>query len=119
MKCGCGKTMSHCAVTCHECKLERTHRVRLSRTLEDCCLKGNARIKYSYVRQIAAMVLNKEGRPKRCELCGFDIVVQIDHKKDISKFSKDATMAEVNSSDNLWYLCPNHHVMKGKGIIKP
>lgn len=44
-----------------------------------------------------------------CRYCGYDKHVEFCHIKPISSFSKDQTVGEVNSPDNIICLCPNHH----------
>jgi hypothetical protein len=44
-----------------------------------------------------------------CEKCGYDKHVEIHHIKEISSYQKDALISEINSRDNLKFLCPNCH----------
>ena len=47
--------------------------------------------------------------PKICSKCQWSYHVEVSHKKSISSFSLEARVKEVNSSENLEYLCPNCH----------
>ena len=51
----------------------------------------------------------KSGRPMKCDVCGYDTHVDICHIRPIYDFPDSATIAEVNSLDNLTALCKNHH----------
>ncbi len=61
--------------------------------------------------------MERHGPKKECQICGFDVVVEVCHIKAIAGFPETALMGEVNSLDNLVYLCPNHHAMFDKQLI--
>lgn len=63
----------------------------------------NRRLIYHHGRSVV------RGRIKVCAYCGYDKHVEMCHIIPIRNFSKDATVGEINSSDNLIFLCPNHH----------
>lgn len=44
-----------------------------------------------------------------CYLCDYDSHVDVCHIKAVSKFGASAKIEEINSPDNLVFLCPNHH----------
>lgn len=44
-----------------------------------------------------------------CQKCGYDKHVELCHIKPINSFEDSATIREINCSDNLVVLCPNHH----------
>jgi len=46
-----------------------------------------------------------------------DKIVEVCHVREISSFPETALMGEVNSLDNLKYLCPNHHKLLDKKLI--
>ena len=46
---------------------------------------------------------------KECKLCAYDKHVEVAHIKAVSSFPPTATLAEINSIDNLIGLCPNCH----------
>lgn len=48
-------------------------------------------------------------REKQCAICGYRHHVEVCHKRAVKDFPETATIAEINSSDNLILLCPNHH----------
>jgi len=72
--------------------------------------------KFVNIRMYARKELELSGRPKECEVCGFDIVVQACHIKGLAEFDASSLMGVVNSLSNLKWLCPNHHAMLDKGI---
>lgn len=79
---------------------------------------NNAPGRYSRIRWYAQRTINNSGLPKCCKVCGWDVLVEVCHIKAIKDFPKEATLAVVNSLDNLVYLCPNHHAMFDRGLIQ-
>ena len=114
--CGCRLTNAR-NIRCHRCKTLFTLSVFEQRTLENAVSRGNARVKYSSVRKNAIKKMSVSDTSKRCKLCGFDVVVEVHHIKPISSFSDSALISEVNSLENLVYLCPNHHAMAERGLV--
>ena len=64
---------------------------------------------HSRIRELARTAYRHSGKPSVCEACGYDTHVVIHHKKPIGEHSDDASIAEINSIENLMCLCPNHH----------
>lgn len=52
---------------------------------------------------------NKNLLDLSCANCGYFKHVELCHIKSISSFSDEATLGEINSSDNVIQLCPNCH----------
>ena len=69
----------------------------------------------SGLRAQARMLLQESGREPKCAICGFSEYVEACHIKAISSFPLDTKVREVNSLDNLVYLCPNHHILFDRG----
>lgn len=65
--------------------------------------------RYCGIRHNAAKIINRSGRAKECAVCGYSNHVEICHIKGIADHSMDSKISEINSLDNLVYLCPNHH----------
>jgi hypothetical protein len=63
----------------------------------------------STIRRHAELVFFRSGIPKKCVECGYDVYVEVAHRVAVSRFSRDATLNEINAIDNLIALCPNHH----------
>lgn len=114
----CGSFKWYQSELCQNCRYQKNFEEQLERTLADAALEGNARVRWSHVRKVAQRVLEKSGRPKKCAVCGFDAVVDVCHIKPISEFSENALLKEVNSEENLTYLCPNHHALLDRGLLK-
>ena len=53
--------------------------------------------------------MHRSSVPKYCKNCGYDKHVEVCHIKSISEFDKTSLISEINSLDNLIYLCPNCH----------
>lgn len=70
------------------------------------------------IRRHAAYIYEISDKPKCCCRCGYDKHYEICHIKPITSFSNDTKLSIVNSLDNLIYLCPSHHAMLDKGLIK-
>jgi hypothetical protein len=120
-KCACGDKKDYKANYCQKCLVIKNHEVSLKRPIRDMICLGNARIKYGQIRTWANRILEREGIEKTCSICRnkeFDPVVEAAHIQSISTFSEDALMGEVNSLDNLIYLCPSHHKLFDKGFIE-
>jgi hypothetical protein len=61
------------------------------------------------IQKHAKRTLEKSGRKKQCAHCGYSLHVDTCHIKDVKDFPDTATVSEINSLDNLIYLCKNHH----------
>lgn len=115
--CGCGNKKDCDAIVCQKCRSNETLRKHEEKTLSEIALIGNARIKWSYLRKQAHKKMELNNIIKKCELCDFDLVVELCHIKSISSFPETALVKEVNSLNNMKYLCPNHHKMLDKGLL--
>jgi hypothetical protein len=89
---------------------------------EKCLVEFNstyARHRYQLVRYHAHRVAEFIAKfVKKCAICEYDRHVELAHKKPISSFCKETKLNEINSLDNLVYLCPNHHWELDSGILK-
>ncbi len=113
----CDGTKDYASQKCRECKTNERFQIQLKRTLKDTTSKGNARVKWAWVRSIAKLVLEKAGRKKECANCGFNLFVDVCHIKSINKFEENEILRVVNSPDNLLYLCPNCHGLLDRGLL--
>ena len=58
---------------------------------------------------------------KVCAYCHnheFDGILEVHHIKGITKFDPHTKVSEINSKENLVWLCPNHHRMLEMGLIE-
>jgi hypothetical protein len=94
---------------CSICKQLPSISILASRTKESSRIQD--------IRKHARSVLFK-ARPRKCEICGYNVRVDCCHIMAVKEFSKDALLSEINSLDNLKALCPNHHVELDLGILK-
>lgn len=112
--CG-GTTSGRRRVRCRLCSDEK-RRTAENRTIAD--IQGAARYQVSaYIRSHARSVLIRIGRPKECASCGYNIHVEVSHRRPIADFPDTARLDEVNHPDNLDYLCRNHHWEFEKGLL--
>lgn len=57
-------------------------------------------------------------RAHRCSRCGYDKHIEVCHKRPLSSFPLEATIAEVNDLANLVGLCPNCHWEFDHGLLQ-
>ncbi len=57
----------------------------------------------------ARMVLKYTRVEKKCLICGYDLHVDVCHKKDVQDFLDTDLVKDINNPDNLVYMCKNHH----------
>lgn len=73
------------------------------------------------IRKDARKTIENSKVEKVCAYCknhDFDDILEVHHIKGILKFDSKTTINEINSISNLVWLCPNHHIMLEKGLIK-
>lgn len=80
-----------------------------NKTLEEAIKNRKDNNRYNQIRQISRKNYFQSGRPKCCEVCGYDKHIEICHIKDIASFYKQALIYEINDLSNLIALCRNHH----------
>lgn len=52
-----------------------------------------------------------------CDVCGYDKHFDVAHRRSVSDFPDDTTIAEINAITNLRPLCPNHHWEYDNGLL--
>lgn len=102
---------------CHRCLTKFQEEEAKKRPLRSFFYRLSGPAKFNEVRTWARKLLARSGRDKSCQVCGFDIHVEVCHVNPVSNFPEDTLMGVVNSLENLLYLCPNHHVMLDRGLI--
>ena len=73
------------------------------------------------IRKDARKTIENSKVEKVCAYCKnheFDEILEVHHIKGILEFDSETTIKEINSLPNLIWLCPNHHKMLEKGLIK-
>jgi len=122
--CSCGKQMWRQSAQCSECRLnamkDKATEDYLAKTFGDFKKAANnvSHTYYIYIRAGSRRLAKRRGMEKVCKVCGYDTYTELCHIKDISKFPDEATMAEINSPENLVYLCPNHHKELHLGVLE-
>jgi transcriptional regulator with XRE-family HTH domain len=118
-KCKCGNVKLKRSNLCQECTFNKQRKDLLNKPLiyfiKDS--KSSSK-KFNQIRKYARLFLSESKVDKKCVICGFNVHVEVCHIKAISSFSKYSLLKEVNSLDNLVYLCPNHHYMLDAGLIE-
>lgn len=115
----CDGKISYKSKLCNSCKKETKILDRESKPISSFFHKTSkyAAVKLNRIRSLARRKLELLKIKKECQICKFDIHVEVCHIKPITSFSPDTLLGVVNSKDNLIYLCPNHHYMFDKGLI--
>lgn len=110
------------AKLCRKCRMEEIENTILNRTLGYYVSgKKYTSTLLSSIRQGAKRILLRSGRDKVCEYCKnseFNDILETHHIKGIMEFDESETIRVINSLDNLAWLCPNHHAMVERGLIK-
>lgn len=114
----CGKKKHETAPICQKCKSSDSFEEKQREQMGLSLRSGPASVRYAYIRQLAKKAMIRYGVEKKCVSCGFDIVLEVCHRKPLASFPREALIGEVNSKENLIYLCPNHHVMFDKGLLE-
>jgi hypothetical protein len=109
----CGKEIGYRKWVCDLCKVPEFRKP--DATLQDVIHPEYGSSRYRTVRFHASLVVSS--RVKVCVVCPYKIHVELCHIKSISDFPLTAKLSEVNSNDNLVYLCPNHHWELDHGLL--
>lgn len=117
----CGKEKFYKSKLCSSCNSKEKRTIK-NRTLGSF-IDGHKYLttKCGDIRKDARRTIEESKRERVCEYCHnheFDEILEVHHLKGILEFDKNATIGEINSEDNLVWLCPNHHKMLEMGLIK-
>lgn len=124
--CSCGKTKktySQCCRLCYNKKVDfNTIELFLNKTFGEFKKESynQSHVYYSQIRGKNKKYLNKvygDKLNKECAYCKYDTYVELCHIIPISNFSDESKMSEINSLNNLVYLCPNHHKELDLGLM--
>ena len=69
------------------------------------------------IRHNAVNIFTKNGKPYKCEKCGYSLHIEVCHKIPVSDFPDNATVKEINDINNLIGLCENHHWELDNGYL--
>ena len=72
----------------------------------------------SSIQRNARSVLSNSNKPKECLKCKYSNHVECCHIKSVSDFPDTSLISEINSIDNLIWLCPNHHWEFDNNLLK-
>jgi hypothetical protein len=105
------KVYSRNAKHCRDCIKGKKHYHGIPaelQTIEECSKRKGAN-RYDLVRTHARRTYASQLNNPCCQHCGYNKHVELCHKKPIFSFPKETTIAEVNSIENILFLCPNCH----------
>lgn len=116
--CYCGKRIQPKSTMCRDCfhnlQLDRYESLTLGEARRE---KWGKAYQYNDIRVKAKEKMIRMGVPKKCNRCGWEHHVHVSHTKPINAFTDDTKIKEINSKDNLEYLCPNCHWLFEYGSI--
>ncbi len=117
----CGELKFYKSKICRKCSDKEKYLVK-ERTLGSY-IDGKKYLttKCNEIRRDARRTLENSNIEKVCAYCKnheFDEILEVHHIKGILEFDSESTINEINSLPNLVWLCPNHHKMMEKGLIK-
>jgi len=73
--------------------------------------------KFHEIRINARRVMKDNNIEYCCKVCGYKTYVEVCHLKSIADFDLSTKIKDINSLDNLAYLCPNHHKELDRGLL--
>lgn len=122
IKCSnCGGKKHKRSLLCRDCSC-KSRRTSNSKTLGDYLDKdGYSTSKCSQIRSDARRVILESDVIKTCYCCKdkeFDDIVEVHHIKEIMQHDRNSFIIDINNINNLVWLCPNHHTMIEKEMIK-
>lgn len=116
--CLCGEQKQKKSQKCVSCKKKEYDNLSLATILKDGKYSST---KLTNVRRRARQILLESNKIKHCSLCehsDFDTIVEACHIKSIMSFDLQSLVLEINDINNLVWLCPSHHALYDKGLIK-
>lgn len=91
---------------CPECGINYGNKIKTRKDMETEKGKG---AKYSAINGNARNIMKHLQIDKVCKNCGYNKHVEVCHIKAVSSFEDDDLVNDINSVNNLVYLCPNCH----------
>lgn len=119
-ECSCGKPKTKKAEYCKECFKIEAGKPILEKTLRELTASSDTSIRFNAVRAHARKFMKQSNIVKECIKCKtneFKDILEVCHIKALKDFSEETLIKEVNSLNNLIYLCPSHHTLLDKGLI--
>jgi len=120
----CGGRKSKQSVICSECEKNRRKDILrntpIGKYIGYTNKKSYLARECSVIRKDARLVLVESKKPCECEVCHdkeLEPILEVHHIKQITDFSPETLISEVNDLSNLMWLCPNHHKLVHLGII--
>ncbi|MHA1469013.1 MAG: homing endonuclease associated repeat-containing protein [Candidatus Asgardarchaeia archaeon] len=114
----CGKRIIRQSQTCRKCYIPYTMKKFGEKSIREFRKIPASKNRYQGIRNHAHQVARYyKLKSDKCLLCDYLNHLDLCHIKDIGSFNDDVTLNEINSFDNLVFLCPNHHWDLGHGKI--
>lgn len=74
--------------------------------------------KWNHIRKMCR-TWNQNLIKNGCQVCGYVNHVEMAHIIPVSSYAETGTLGEVNSPENIYILCPNHHWELDNNLITP
>ena len=104
------------------CRIIKDRELHNDKTIAECMEMSSVKGKHPSWKSVHIRHFcrswNKHLRSYPCQVCGYTIHVELAHIKPVTSFPPETKLSEVNSSDNLLVLCPNHHWEFDNGLIR-
>jgi hypothetical protein len=114
--CNCGKVTKRKSSICQNCFSIKKIESYGEKLLSSFSSKY-ARHKYQNVRHHAHRFAELHNLRTRCKICNYEHT-QLCHIKRIGDFDKNTKIKEINSKENIIFLCPTHHWELDNNILK-
>lgn len=111
----CEENISGRNIYCEKCSINFKEKL-LNTPISEFLKRKNNSNRFVDIRGSAKTIMKLEN--KICKNCGYSKHVEVCHIKDISSFSPETLVKEVNCKSNLVLLCPNCHWEFDNGRLK-
>lgn len=115
--CTCGKKMDSRSNSCRKCVSKNAEQKTIGYYYDLYKDKYDTNRAYQAIRSRIRGQYIRSGNKRICQNCAYDKHVEICHIKPIHSFDKNTLIDNVNSPENLAYLCPNCHWELDNGLL--
>lgn len=119
----CKIPISYKQTYCSECKARGCRKTVNGIITQDATIRDVIYLNHHKSSAFALVRTRARGEGRKhgmnaCAICGYNKHIEISHKKAISDFDLDTQVSVVNSKENIWPLCPNHHWEFDNGLLE-
>lgn len=104
----------HARVNCDNCVKSRKYNknaylIYRQKTVEQIKHEHKPQYGRPWTDRIRGYARTQYSKKSSCVNCGYSLHTEVCHKKSITNFPDSATVGEINSEDNIAFLCRNCH----------